>query len=357
MHIPRLLAAALLAFLLAAPAFATFPIPAFTPNVVDPGGFLPAAGREQVNLELQRIRDTSHVWGAVLIVDTLGGEPIENVANQAFEQWKLGQAGVDNGMLLVLAMSDRKSRFEVGYGLEGSIPDVAALHALDAYLAPGMRAGDTTGAIINAFGFLSRVVEQDPLAMQELAAAAEPDDAFAWRRGLIAWGVFLVPLWLFMPIRNAWVARRRRRLLEAHPLLGLHDEQVVKTTGDGRWQPNLWILGFLSLNPGVFVFILSSVEKMAYYPLMVAPALILGLVIYLSGFRYGSPARYRKHLENIARQRAALIKKGHLEESTPGVYRYTPAYRASRASSSSGRSFSSSSGGGRSGGGGASSGW
>lgn len=107
-------------------------IPAFTPNVVDPGHALDTAGTSAVNAELLRIRETSGVWGAVYIVDTLDGESIEEVAVAAFEQWQLGQQGVDNGLLLVLAIDDRRSRFEVGYGLEGSITDVAARQALDA---------------------------------------------------------------------------------------------------------------------------------------------------------------------------------------------------------------------------------
>lgn len=113
-----------LPFLFSASASASsVPIPAFTPNVVDPNGYLDEAGKAQVNIELERIRTESKIWGAVYIVETLGGQSIEDVAENAFEKWKLGQAGVDNGLLLVLAMKDRESRFEVGYGLEGTITD------------------------------------------------------------------------------------------------------------------------------------------------------------------------------------------------------------------------------------------
>ena len=184
MRIPLWLLAGLLALACGSARAEPTAIPAFTPNVVDPGHVLDAAGTERVNAEIQRVREASKVWGAVYIVDTLGDESIEELAVRAFEHWKLGQAGVDNGLLLVLAMSDRKSRFEVGYGLEGTITDVAALHALDAYLAPKMREGDTAGAIVDAFGYLSRVVEQDPVAMEELAAVA--DQTEDWGRGLRA---------------------------------------------------------------------------------------------------------------------------------------------------------------------------
>lgn len=360
MRMLRLLA--LTTLVLLAPGASSAPeIPEFAPNVVDPAGYLDDTGREAVNVELQRIRETSHIWGAVLIVATLDGEPIENVAVEAFEKWQLGAKGVDNGLLLVLAMEDRQSRFEVGYGLEGPIPDVVALHALDQHLAPKMRAGDTAGAIIDAFGFLSRVVAQDPDAMQELSEA-QPVDEYDWNRGLIAWGVMLFALWFCLPIRNRWVSRQRARLQKLDPSLSLDDEDIIKTgKAGGAWKGNLLVQGFLSINPGVFVVILSALHVAVFSISVIASLLIMFLVIHLSARKYASPERYRRFLNKLAQRRAEMIRKGHLQETAPGIYTYTAAYHASQASSSSSSSgssgFSSSSGGGRSGGGGANSRW
>jgi uncharacterized protein len=357
----RLLTITVFALLLMPGSAFAFEIPDFTPNIVDPQGYLDDAGTQSVNAELQRIRETSHIWGAVFIVDTLDGEPIENVAVDAFKKWQLGQKGVDNGLLLVLAMNDRQSRFEVGYGLEGSITDVAALHALDDYLAPQMRAGNTAAAIVDAFGFLSRIVAQDPDAVRELAQA-DSGDEFNWRLGLIAWGVMMFALWFGFPIRNRWVAHQRARLKQKDPSLSLDDEDIVKTKGTKPgWKGNLFVQCFLSINPGVFVFLFSALFLAGFVISIIAIPLILFLVIHLSGRRYASPERYRRFLDALEKRRAKMLKAGYLEEKTPGVYEYTPAYYASRASSSSSSSsssgFSSSSGGGSSGGGGASSRW
>ena len=359
MRMLRCLTAALLALLLApVPAFAV-EIPAFTPNVVDPGGYLSESETQTVNTELQRIRETSHIWGAVFIVDTLAGEPIENVAVEAFEKWQLGQQGVDNGLLLILSMSDRKSRFEVGYGLEGTITDVVARRALDAHLAPRMREGDTAGAIVDAFAFLSRIVAQDPDAIRELDQA-QPAEQYAWRLGFIAWGVFLFAVWFCFPIRNRRADRLRARLQALNPALSLDDEDVVRTGSAGaQWKGNVFLQCFLSINPGVFVLVLSAFFVAGFVACVIATLLILFLTVHLSTRRYASPEHYRQFLEHIARKRKDLIRDGYLEETEPGTYAYTPAYHASRASSSSSGSSgsSSSSGGGRSGGGGASSGW
>ena len=63
---------------------------------------------------------------AVLTLPTLDGESVEGYATRVFEAWKLGQKGKDNGVLVVVVPKDRKMRIEVGYGLEGTLPDVAA---------------------------------------------------------------------------------------------------------------------------------------------------------------------------------------------------------------------------------------
>jgi uncharacterized protein len=360
----RLPCLAVLAVLLGAPApAAAVVIPEFTPNVVDVGGHLDDDARRQVNDALQRLRETTGIHGAVFVLDTLGGEPIENVAVEAFAKWQLGEKGVDDGLLLVLAMEDRQSRFEVGYGLEGSITDVAALHALDLYLAPRMRAGDTAGAIVDAFEYLGRLVAQDPGALRELDERSDGADGadIDWGRGLVAWMPLLFALWLGVPIRNAWVQRRRERLRRLDPSLSLDDEDVVRTGVAPRpWQGNRILQAFLSVNPGIFVIILSGLFDQAFYACLAAPLLILALVVHFSARRYASPARYRRFLDALARRRARMLAKGHLEEKSPGVFTYTAAYLdslASSSSSSSDSSYSSSSGGGRSGGGGASSGW
>jgi len=360
---PSFFAALLLAL---APGIAVA-LPAFTPNVVDPDHLLDVAGTEAVNAEIRRIR-ASGILGAVYIVETLDGVPIETVANQAFEQWELGKKGVDNGLLLVLALRDRKSRFEVGYGLEGSIPDQVAAHALQQYLAPRMREGDVAGAVVDSFAFLERVVAKDPDAVREAQAANE--DEFAWKRGLIAWGVMSGAVWLSMPIRNAWVQRRRRRLDRIEPGLLRDGGGLFGGSGPGSAAAttSFWggvgLKAFLTINPGLFVLIGSALALSACYGLIALSLLVMALVIAVPLRKFASPAAYRRFLEKRDRQRAAMIAKGHLVERSSGHFEYTQAYhdsvRASSSSSSgssSSSSSSSSSGGGRSGGGGASGSW
>ncbi len=370
MRLLRLLAITALALLLwpALPARAV-EIPAYTPNVVDPAGVLTAAERQRVNAALQQVRDTQGIWGAVYIVPALDGDSIEELAERAFKTWQLGQKSSDNGLLLVLSMQDRRSRFEVGYGLEGALPDVVAKHALDAYLAPKMREGDTAGAIVDAFGFMARVAAKEPDSLAELsrpppasAQAGQTD----WRRGVAAWAGLLVLVWLLPPLLERRRRQLRARLLRRHPELADVPEDIAAPIRK-RASSGLFIKLFLSVNPGVFALVLSSLFALAFWLWIGAELLALALILALSGSRYRSPQRFRSFLQQQARKRKALIRKGHVVETAPGAFAYTAAYYASEAasasssgsssSSSGGSSGSSSSGGGSSGGGGASSSW
>ena len=79
---------------------------------------------------------------AVVMVGSTGDESIEEYATKLFESWKVGTAKNDNGVLFVIAKDDHKMRIEVGYGLEGALPDLLAKDILDTKVAPAFKQGD-----------------------------------------------------------------------------------------------------------------------------------------------------------------------------------------------------------------------
>jgi uncharacterized protein len=83
----------------------------------------------------------------VLVLPSTEPETIEQYAIRVAEAWKLGRKGVDDGALLVVAMRDRAVRIEVGYGLEGAIPDAIAKRVIEEIVLPRFRAGDLPGGI------------------------------------------------------------------------------------------------------------------------------------------------------------------------------------------------------------------
>ncbi|WP_208760232.1 TPM domain-containing protein, partial [Mesorhizobium tianshanense] len=99
-------------------------LPALTGRVVDNAGIIDAATKAALTQKLADFEAKSSDQIVVATVDSLDGEEIEPYANRLFRAWKLGQAGEDNGVLLLVAKNDRKMRIEVGYGLEGTLTDL-----------------------------------------------------------------------------------------------------------------------------------------------------------------------------------------------------------------------------------------
>jgi uncharacterized protein len=96
---------------------------------------------------------------AVLTVESLEGESIEEYAVAVFEEWKLGQKGKDNGILVIVAPKERRMRIEVGYGLEGILPDARAGDIIRHYMTPRFKKGDFNGGIKAGVNAIVSVLE------------------------------------------------------------------------------------------------------------------------------------------------------------------------------------------------------
>jgi uncharacterized protein len=109
------------------------------------------------------------------MVPTVQPEDIAQYAVRAFEQWKLGRKGVDDGVLLVVAKDDHRVRIEVGYGLEGAIPDATSARVIQEYMVPKFRAGDYAGGITDATAVLVKLVDGEPLPAPMADNRGKPD--------------------------------------------------------------------------------------------------------------------------------------------------------------------------------------
>ena len=180
----------LLALLLACamPAWAQQPvaIPALDSPVVDTTGTLDAATRTTLEQQALALQQRKGSQLQVLMVPTTGAETIEGYAVRAFEQWKLGRKGVDDAVLLVVAKDDRRARIEVGYGLEGAIPDITAGRVIQEYLVPKFRAGDYAGGIVDATAVLAQLIDGEPLPEPSSTHRTAPDGSGNFLVGLVA---------------------------------------------------------------------------------------------------------------------------------------------------------------------------
>lgn len=100
---------------------------------------------------------------AVLMVPTTEPEAIEQYSIRVVDQWKLGREDVDDGILILVAKDDRRMRIEVGYGLEGVIPDAIAKRIIAEIMVPHFRQGDYYGGINAAVDSLIQLIGGEPL--------------------------------------------------------------------------------------------------------------------------------------------------------------------------------------------------
>ena len=100
---------------------------------------------------------------AVLTIPTLDGEDIEGFSIRVAENWKIGKKGFDNGVILVVAIKDRRIRLEVGYGLEGVLPDAIAKRITSEFIVPRFRAQDYGGGIVAGIDAVLKVIKNEPL--------------------------------------------------------------------------------------------------------------------------------------------------------------------------------------------------
>jgi uncharacterized protein len=127
-----------------------FEVPPLEGRVNDRAALLSPDLVQKLTARLAAHDQATGVEFAILTVDSLGGVPIEDYGIRVVESWKLGKKGKDNGVLLLVAKNDRKMRIEVGYGLEGTLPDIEAGRIVRDIMAPRFRRGDYAGGITQA---------------------------------------------------------------------------------------------------------------------------------------------------------------------------------------------------------------
>jgi len=158
----------LLTLLLASLALhAEVAVPPLKTRVTDLTGTLAASQRETLEQVLRTFEARKGSQIAVLIVPTTRPEAVEQYSIRVAEAWKLGRKGVDDGVLLLVAKQDRELRIEVGYGLEGVIPDAVAKRVISEIIIPYFKQGDLYGGIHAGVARLIQLVDGEPLPPPE----------------------------------------------------------------------------------------------------------------------------------------------------------------------------------------------
>jgi uncharacterized protein len=146
----------------------TLPKPAG--RVTDLANVIDAGTESELDRRLDQLEQTTSHEIAVATVPSLGGTTVEDYAERLFKEWGIGQAKQDNGVLVLVAPNEREMRIEVGYGLEGILPDGLAGEIIRDNFVPRFRDNDYNGGIRDGVLRVADIVEkQQVLTPDELA--------------------------------------------------------------------------------------------------------------------------------------------------------------------------------------------
>jgi uncharacterized protein len=171
------IAVVFLATVCASVATASTPQPPDAPRdyVVDLAGIVRSDLKDELNTYLQTLEQKTTAQVLVLTVQTLDNQNIEEFALNTKEKWKLGQKGKDNGVLIVVAMKDRKYRIEVGYGLESVLPDSLVGSIGREYFVPYFKQGDySTGIYSGTIAVIRTIATHEGVSITNGSERTQP---------------------------------------------------------------------------------------------------------------------------------------------------------------------------------------
>ncbi|TGK88082.1 YgcG family protein [Leptospira bourretii] len=168
----------------------SYPVPKLERRVMDHAGILSEATITQIETNLKQFEAETSNQIAVYTTPSLQEEPIEEVAIQIFDEWKLGQKSKNNGVLFIIAPNERKMRIEVGRGLEGALTDIQAKQIIRDELKPRFKAKDMDGGVIAGVNAIMATIrgEYTPSA-DDVATTGNSSDDEVFSSGIVG-GIF-----------------------------------------------------------------------------------------------------------------------------------------------------------------------
>jgi uncharacterized protein len=138
-------------------------VPPLRGRINDYAGLIPAGKAQELEARLARFEQETGHQIAVLTIPSLKGDSLEEFSIRVAESWKIGRKGFDNGAILVIVPQERKLRIEVGYGLEGVLPDAIASRIVREVIVPDFRADNYVGGIEAGVDAILKVTRGEPL--------------------------------------------------------------------------------------------------------------------------------------------------------------------------------------------------
>ncbi|BCX72141.1 TPM domain-containing protein [Acinetobacter bereziniae] len=144
-------------------------IPTLNQPVVDQANVLSVAEKQNLEQQIRNIYRQGKAQIGIIIVPTTGQEGIFDFAMRVAEQWKLGSAKQDNGLLIAVAVNDHKIHIATGYGLEGVLPDIVVSRIIRNQISPAFKQGQYAQGLQAAVGEIERILNLDPEIARQAA--------------------------------------------------------------------------------------------------------------------------------------------------------------------------------------------
>ena len=158
--------------LIAGTSLSALDVPQLKGYVNDYAGVLSSSEEQQISQLFANMQKTTSAQGALLIVPTLDGETIESFSLKVADKWKLGQEEKDNGLLILLAMKEKKVRIEVGYGLEGLMTDAKSGYIIREIIIPEFKKGNFAKGLYQGAAAVSSVIGSTSNITDETASSS-----------------------------------------------------------------------------------------------------------------------------------------------------------------------------------------
>lgn len=201
-------------FLAAGSFLSALDVPKLEGRINDYANMISPAVKQQLNEKLKAIEDTDSTQIVILTIPSLEGENLEQFSIKVVDKWKIGQKGVDNGVLFLVSKADRKVRIEVGYGLEGVLTDLLSGRIVDYDIVPAFKAGNFDAGFIQGVNAIVQVVKGEYKATGKPASSGKESSGEKFFPFLI----LIIIIAMISPKRRIWGAALGAVSL---PLIGL----------------------------------------------------------------------------------------------------------------------------------------
>ena len=194
--------------------------------VTDTAGALRPETVARLNSTLAELARTTGAEMAVVVIRSLDGLSVEEAAVKLFEMWGIGKKDKDNGLLFLWSTGDRRVRLEVGYGLEGALPDGKVGAILDTYVMPRFKAGEFDQGVLDGVDAIVKVASNEPVEL--VSQKTESYDRLPWGVGTVVGGglgSLVAAIGSVVGFRR-WRRYRRRRCPKCQAPMARLDERA-----------------------------------------------------------------------------------------------------------------------------------